>query len=208
MSLRTVRFSLQWKFVILVLLFILVVSGIPSLYLLDYAQRKQIEEIDKRAAVILDNINHVASDAIVQDDLLALNDTVLKYLTDTEIRSIAVYDSENRILYYSDGELVVNQDSALTNQQAREYLFDSPFAKQALASNRIVFKNFRFWHTALVPVKQVYLSTTTRGPLSLLFEYSSPIHHPTPSIYRQLGTIRMAFDTRKIYQSLQETRTR
>ncbi len=208
MSSRKVRFSLQWKFVFLVLLFILAVSGIPSLYLLNYAQRQQIQEIDKRAAVILDNLNHVASDAIVQDDLLVLNDTVLKYLTDPEIRSVAIYNADNRILYFSDGEVIVNQDSPGTNEKVREFLFDSEFAKTALASNKIVFKNFRFWHTAIVPVKQEYVSDPSRGAASLIYEYSSPIHHPNRSIYRQLGTIRLSYDTRKISQNLQETRTR
>ncbi|MBN8218404.1 MAG: SpoIIE family protein phosphatase, partial [Spirochaetes bacterium] len=202
-----VRFSLQWQFLLMVSLFTVVLAGVPSLALLDFTQKRLLEEMDQRAALLLDALVGVAADAIVQEDPLALNDAIQRYIVLDDIQNISVFDDNNRVLFYADGEAVLTHAAVLQNPSLAARLLESPVAAAVFASNRALWRGHRYFNQPLKPMKCVETAPAT-GRTGLLYDYSLPITHASAAIQKQLGTLRVSFSTRRVFESLERTRRR
>lgn len=199
MSQFQVRFSLQWQFLVTVGLFALFLAGLPAFTLIDFTQRRMKADQDTRAGLILDSLGGSIADALIQQDSLALSDTVQRVLGKEDILAITVYDDKLKVVYYADGLEVLTHQSLLERKELRERYLEGRRNEDLFASNRLAWRSYRFQQS---PLK----ATLTEGLGGQRVDYSLPLTTVAPLVPRQLGVVRLTLSTRRADEALLRTR--
>ncbi|MFC1503958.1 SpoIIE family protein phosphatase [Spirochaetota bacterium] len=198
-----VKFSIQWKLIIQILFLIILVTGTLSYYLLGHAKQKQLESLISKSKLILENLNTVCSEGIVQEDILVINDAVKRYTVDPEIGYIVLYDQKGKLMIYNDGKNIYDDMGAIQDKEVKHFIKNKTVLKKLdLAS--VYFKKYNKPGELPPPVR----ASRRNKNGDLILEYYLPIKYKTPFIKTQLGTIRIGFDTKIVFASINLTRNK
>lgn len=198
------KVSIRWQFLVFVVVLIGLVILSLGFYNLRQLQSNQVSNLDKRAELLLDNLNTIAGDAVIIEDLLSINDTARKYIEEEDIDYIIVYNNFNELMVYVNNSSVYNVSNQLTNSTDSGLVFSSEFSRKVLETNRSRFKFFNF--AGKPPYLKLALPDNLFPDAQYIQEYSTPVrHYGNPLIDNQLGTIRLGINNRSLNQQLQKT---
>jgi len=176
MQVRKKRLGLRFKFSLLIVSLILVITiGISTVlsYVTINKEKKHLatQMIDK-AKITLENITNVAREGILSNDELLLVSVIAKTMENKDIKYTIILDNNNRVIAHSD----IKQKGRLLNDE-------------------VTLKASKADHIVIEPA-------FNPDNLAKLYDFASPVFFAN----KRIGTVRLGYSTESIFKALEESR--
>jgi HAMP domain-containing protein len=157
---KAVKFSIRTKFILLVTIIVLSVSLSLTLDLFTRTRKSLYDALEKRADLILENINNVTFNAIIINDELAINEVINNYTSDEEIDGIYIYNAIADQHYYNKNthKTILKLYKSLNKTLVPGGKRNSILKKQSIANKNLPVRinaNRKFISRFLTPAKQI-----------------------------------------------------